>query len=506
MIHQSGLVVRVSMSSNAVEHQQAARAQWQANRLDCALAEAWKSYDATPDEPAAKVLAARLLRADPELITADRLAALRRLLTDRHIDPSYIAPAGWSYVLRFSDLFSTADQAATAERLEANGFARALLAQDIVTNLRAETALTQLRRWLCLSGRWPDFPRSIKALTRQAALNGGAWVFDSEERAQLDKDGSAAIARAYRPERQRGDGQSTSDDPVTRAVTEQYESWPYPQWVRVTVEERRTLASDVRKLDPDGPDTLARAARILIAGCGTGRQAAMVAMRYPDAQITAIDLSRASLRYAARRCAAARLHGISFQALDLHHVGELGLSFDAVLCTGVLHHLPDPEKGWAALADVLKPGGVMHVMVYSKLARLSVRALRGVIADLDDSAIDDDLLREVRRRIIEHDPARAPMTRDFYSLSGVHDILLHRHEDPFDVPRIRRALDRLGLDLIHFALPTPQDHAGYNAENPHDPLHRDVAAWSKAELRNPRLFSRMYDFWCRKSVTWGDPS
>jgi len=490
------------MASNVTKYREAVRTHWEANRLDRAIAEAWKGYDATPENPAAKALVARLLRACPEEVGADRLPALRRLLNDRDIDPGAIAPAGWQYLLLFSDLFSaTADQAATAERLEANPFARELLAQDPVTNLRAEMALVQLRRWLRLSGRWREFPRSVEALTRQATLNDGAWGFDSEERAPLDGDDAAAITGAYPPERQGGAGRSTADDPVTRAVAEQYESWPYPQWVRVTVDEQTTLPSDVRKLDPDGPDTIPQAAEILIAGCGTGRQAAIAALRYPDAQITAIDISKASLGYAAARCGEAGLHGISFRALDLHRVGELGRSFDAVFCSGVLHHLPDPERGWTALADVLKPGGVMHVMVYSKIARLSIRALRASIADLESCPVDDDLLREVRRRIFERGLPGAPKSRDFFSLSGVHDILLHRHEDPFDVPRIRRALERLGLELIQFKLPTPQDKAGYRVQNPHDPLHRDFAAWSKTERRNPSLFSGMYDFWCRKPVT-----
>ena len=496
------------MSSNVAHYRHTIRAHWEADRLDLALAEAWKAYDAAPDDQVAKAQVAELLRAAPREITADRLPSLERLLSDSNIDPGSIAPAGWRYLQRFSDLFSApasdppsdADQSVLAKQLEANTFARKLLAHDPVTDIRAELALTRLRRWLCLSGRWRDFPLSADALIRQAALNEGAWSFDAEERARLDQDDSAAIEPAYRPRRPGADGRSVASDAVTRAVAEQYEAWPYPQWLRVTAAESTTLADRVRTLDPDGPDTIPPAAEILIAGCGTGRQAALAALRHPDARITAIDISEASLRYAATRCDEAGLSDISFRVLDLHRARELGRDFDAVFCTGVLHHLPDPEQGWAALTEVLKPGGVMHLMIYSRLARLTVRALRASIADLDKGVVDDDLLREVRRRIIARNPSGAPTSRDFYSLSGVHDLLLHRHEDPFDVPRIQRALGRLGLDLIHFKLPTPHHDVLYRAENPHDPLHRDFAAWSKAEQRNPRLFAGMYSFWCRKPV------
>jgi hypothetical protein len=41
-------------------------------------------------------------------------------------------------------------------------------------------------------------------------------------------------------------------------------------------------------------------------------------------------------------------------------------------------------------------------------------------------------------------------SQDFATLSGTYDLLLHRHEDPFDIPRIERALDRFGLRLLLF--------------------------------------------------------
>jgi SAM-dependent methyltransferase len=40
-----------------------------------------------------------------------------------------------------------------------------------------------------------------------------------------------------------------------------------------------------------------------VAGCGTGREAASVALTFPDARVTAIDISETSLRYARRQCA-----------------------------------------------------------------------------------------------------------------------------------------------------------------------------------------------------------
>jgi SAM-dependent methyltransferase len=473
-----------------------ARVHWEADRLDDALASAWQAYDAAPDEHAAKIMVARLLRASPKSIAAEREVALQRLLRDPQIDPGAISEAGWHLLLRTSDLFASGDPQFVATWLESSALALALLDEDLVNDIDAELQLTRLRRWLLMSGRSGEFPLCIEALGRQAALNGGAWLFDSEERERLETNASVEMVRTYHPERAREGERSIIADHVTRAVAEQYESWPYPTWKRVMAGTRKNLRDHIAALDPEGPDTIPLAPHMLVAGCGTGRQVALLALCYPDARITAIDISQTSLDYAAARCGEAGLDAITFQALDLHRVGELGQKFEAIMCTGVLHHLPDPEKGWAALADVLKPGGVMHVMVYSKIARLSVRALRGLLAEFDGRPVDDDMLRAARRRLIERVPV--PTSRDFYSLAGVYDLFLHRHEDSFDIPRICRALDGLGLKLIQFELPTPPDRARYRAENPHDSLQRDVASWSAAERRNPRLFSGMYDFWCRK--------
>ena len=236
----------------------------------------------------------------------------------------------------------------------------------------------------------------------------------------------------------------------------------------------------------------------MVAGCGTGREAALTALTFPDARIVAVDFSETSIAYARQRCAALGITTVDFRLLDVHRIADLGMDFDFVAGSGVLHHLPDPEAGWAALAAVLRPGGVMRVMLYSMVARAQIRAARALIADLLDRPIDDDLLRAARRRLIEEAPALLADAYDFYSLAGLHDLLLHRHEDPFDVPRIARALDALGLELLAFTLPTPHARALYLQAHPGDPRLRDVNAWAALEQAEPSLFAGMHGFWCRK--------
>src|SRR5262249_26939078 len=150
---------------------------------------------------------------------------------------------------------------------------QALLRETPVLHRGAERALTKVRRWLLFSGQWQRYSRLLDALVVQATLNGGAWPFDDTERALLDQASGLPIVAAYLPVRDSAlTPRADVADSVTRAVAEGYERWPYPVWRRIMARERRRLPDVIRELDPGGPDCLPVDARILSAGCGTGRE------------------------------------------------------------------------------------------------------------------------------------------------------------------------------------------------------------------------------------------
>ena len=488
-----------------------ARERWAADHAEAALSAAWAAYQAQPDDCDGKVLLTALLSRYPGHIGADKKPALLKLLEDPQIDPEQIAAAGWFLMLRDDRLRANIGEdrefAALAAHLDVSDLTLVLLRESPVMDRVAERTLTRLRRWLLLSGTWRGYQRLVDALEAQALLNGGAWPFDETERALLDVSAESPIAATYLPGPTRSTEPASDDaaaDAVTHAVTKQYEGWPFPAWRRITVGNSLRLPDEIRKLDPEGPNSIPVDAETLIAGCGTGREAATIALAYPATRITAIDLSETSLKYARRQCDLVGATNIRFIRLDLHKIAELGERFDAIYCSGVLHHLPDPEAGWSALAAVLRPGGVMKIMVYSRIARFLVSATRNLIRDLAAGPITDDLLRRVRQRIMEHSefaPARLLMnTRDFSTLIGTYDLLLHPHEDPFDVPRISRGLERLRLRLISFLLPTIDAALRYDARYPHDPRHRDIAAWARFERSELPRYAGLYTFVCRKPL------
>ena len=76
---------------------------------------------------------------------------------------------------------------------------------------------------------------------------------------------------------------------ISLAVQKQYEENPYPRWRQLDV-----------RIPPDAVKDAGKGKDILIAGCGTGQDTILVAMRYPKARVLAIDLSVPSLACTSR--------------------------------------------------------------------------------------------------------------------------------------------------------------------------------------------------------------
>ncbi len=489
-----------------------ARRRWGAGQAEAAVRAAWAAWQVEPRDRKSKVLVARLLGRFPRSIDSKHGAALLQLLQDRDVDPRYVSGAGWTLIQRETAWEIAVEDGrldALATDLADNELALTLLRETPVCQRGAERVLTGVRRWLLVSGRWRQHRALVDAMAAQTELNGGAWPFDESERALLDQAPGLLIAAAYLPVHDETPTPAPTlreaDSPTARAVAGGYERWPYPTWRRVMAQTPRSLTDEIRAIDPEGPDLGRDGGDILVAGCGTGKEAANVALKFPHAAVTAIDVSEASLLYARRQSEASGVLNCRFLALDLHDISALNDQFDVIYCSGVLHHLADPEAGWAALAAVLRPGGVMKIMIYSRIARLWVAAARTLIPDLAAEPVTDDVLRRVRQRLLDRTDVQSAQqvanSYDFSTLAGTHDLLLHPHEDPFDVSRISRAMAALNLRLLEFVLPTPDARSRFDAMFPDDPLHRDVESWARFEKSEPGIFGDMYEFWCRSGGT-----
>lgn len=102
----------------------------------------------------------------------------------------------------------------------------------------------------------------------------------------------------------------------------------------------------------------------LDAGCGSGR--AVRSMLLLGAKnVCAIDVGEGCIRntFERNKDFSDRLEVRVASVLDIPYSDE---TFDFVYCDGVLHHTTDPEKGFAELVRVLKPGGKIVVAVYGQ--------------------------------------------------------------------------------------------------------------------------------------------
>jgi ubiquinone/menaquinone biosynthesis C-methylase UbiE len=103
--------------------------------------------------------------------------------------------------------------------------------------------------------------------------------------------------------------------------------------------------------------------RCLDVGCGGGRYTIAMA-RLGATEATGVDVSTEGLTDAKRR--AIGMPNVSFRKASALELPFEKSSFDFVCCSGVLHHTSDPERGLQELVRVLKPGGMLFLLLYGK--------------------------------------------------------------------------------------------------------------------------------------------
>jgi hypothetical protein len=125
------------------------------------------------------------------------------------------------------------------------------------------------------------------------------------------------------------------------------------------------------------------------------------------------------------------------------------MSFDQVVCTGVLHHLIDPGAGLSALRQVLKPEGAMHLMVYAPYGRAGIYMLQEFCRRLGIDATREKiacLLTALRMLPATH-PLKAILTEtpDFRSEAALADALLHPLDRAYTVSQFWDLLRATGM-------------------------------------------------------------
>lgn len=269
------------------------------------------------------------------------------------------------------------------------------------------------------------------------------------------------------------------DEPVAA----QYEAWMYPEPIMDMVEAVAAYRFDdvsdpslvrrklwPKKIEPDNLD-------ILIAGCGSN-QAAYFALKNPDSRVVGIDLSSASLAHEAYLKQKHQLHNLELHQLNLEAVASLGRTFDLIISTGVLHHIPDPVVGLCALRDVLRPHGVVSLMLYGYYPRVGVHMLQDAfrILGLRQDAAGIAMVKHTLNHVLpawHHKTSYRDADQSYDA--GLVDTYLHAREEAYTVADVLQLIAESGLKLQGW-LDTLDYSISLWIPDPEDPLRKAIEA------------------------------
>lgn len=295
---------------------------------------------------------------------------------------------------------------------------------------------------------------------------------------------------------------SIPQNPISRKIRSQYEEHPYPQWHSLDVYPATSLEEYLRDLSPEAlcEEQIEAASNpsILVAGCGTGKQALECATRIKNGNILALDLSLHSLAYGKMMADKMGISNVTFLQGDILDLPRTQLQFDLIECSGVLHHMEEPLKGWKILRSLLKPNGWMVLGLYSLIGRNDVTAAKQVIVEegFDSSLENIRACRDKIRRLATSSPLlqQVSSSQDFYSTSTCRDLLFNVHEEYFTLPQIKSLLQELELSFKGFILQGHDIKKKYRDLYPGDVQMTSLDHWSEFERHNPMTFVGMYQF------------
>lgn len=171
-------------------------------------------------------------------------------------------------------------------------------------------------------------------------------------------------------------------------------------------------------------------ASILDVGCGPGGLLARAAARWPEAELTGVDVAEGMLAEARRRLAERDVTWIHADAASL----PPGRGYDLVLSSSALHWMNPFAKGLHHVADLVAPGGLLAAAVM----------LDGTLTEL----------HQARRAAAPHKPARGRLpSGDAFeaalrAIPGARVRRVERVQAEYDEPsaaQVLRALHAMGV-------------------------------------------------------------
>ncbi len=147
-----------------------------------------------------------------------------------------------------------------------------------------------------------------------------------------------------------------------------YDEAPYPEVLQGRLPQNTPLLNHWvdAAVAPQGP-ALRPNGHFLVAGCGSGEEALMLAQLYPQAKVLGVDFSPRSIELAKKRAQAALLTNLSFAVADLTESGQLEqyAPFHFILCHAVADYVTHPQALMNNLAAVVASDAVIYMTMNS---------------------------------------------------------------------------------------------------------------------------------------------
>ncbi len=115
-------------------------------------------------------------------------------------------------------------------------------------------------------------------------------------------------------------------------------------------------------------------ARVLDLGCGPANQLALLAELNPETEFVGVDLSAGMLERARKTIEAKKLQNVEVQLGDITRLEFPDQSFDGIISTLTLHHLPNIDYLRAAFREIkrlLRPGGKVFLINHGRLKSIA---------------------------------------------------------------------------------------------------------------------------------------
>ena len=217
--------------------------------------------------------------------------------------------------------------------------------------------------------------------------------------------------------------------------------------------------------------------RILDAGCGTGHGIVQIRHQAPGAEVHACDFSAQSLEIARQRIAALGGEPVTFHELNLLDLAGLPGQFDAIFCSGVVHHTADPVRALAQLKSKLKPDGVLYLMLYSQFGRRETLLMQRALKLLCQNSTDQQEGLRLGRLVFDGLPPANPIaTWERVKWNNNHrqhaeafiDMYVNANEKNYTVGGVFADLAAAGLKFQRFA--NAQEWVLANRMNAHPDL------------------------------------